>query len=302
MYNKLYSTMLSSSIWLEPNHVRVVWVTLMADMDRDGFAHFSAMRNLTLRANVTDDECADAIRVLESPDPNSADPEDGGRRIERVPGGWLVLNAVKYRDIASDLERRESNRVRVQRFRQKNARRNGGAEEPPAQTAQPKTASGSYHKDARSALHILNESSGKGFREVDANLALISRRLEEPGVDLEGVRMMIRRQCGLWKSDEKMHEYLRPETLFAKSKFDSYYAAREMPVTGEAAKATGNRKPFISEIKTVLEAKKEQRNKIRNRGNEDAMGWKAANEADRMEIRKLNQEIGQLINQLAGSL
>jgi uncharacterized phage protein (TIGR02220 family) len=83
-----------------------------------------------------------------------------------------------------------------------------------------------YHEHARVALHWLNEKSGKHFRETDANLARISARLNEQGVDIEGVKQMIDRQCALWKPDAKMSEYLRPETLFGKEKFDNYYAAR----------------------------------------------------------------------------
>jgi hypothetical protein len=41
---------------------------------------------------------------------------------------------------------------------------------------------------------------------------------------------MIDRQCALWKPDAKMCEFLRPETLFGKEKFDNYYAARLVEV------------------------------------------------------------------------
>lgn len=92
-----------------------------------------------------------------------------------------------------------------------------------------------YHKDARAALYILNEASGAHFREVDSNLILISARLREHDVDLAGVRKMIERQCKRWKGTTQA-EYLRPETLFGKSKFDSYYAARELPINQDNGK------------------------------------------------------------------
>lgn len=99
-----------------------------------------------------------------------------------------------------------------------------------------------YHKDARSVLHVLNEGSGKKFREADGNLAIISQRLNEDGVTFEGVRLMVNRQCKLWLGTE-MAEYLRPETLFRKSKFDGYYAAREMEVTKGKGKNGSGGKP-----------------------------------------------------------
>lgn len=92
-----------------------------------------------------------------------------------------------------------------------------------------------YHKDTRSALHFLNENSRRHFRETDANLSFISSRLKEPEVDFEGCKKMILRQCKKWL-DTEMSEYLRPETLFNKTKFDSYYAASDQPIfTGKTA-------------------------------------------------------------------
>ena len=84
----------------------------------------------------------------------------------------------------------------------------------------------SYHPDSRTALHWLNEKTGRHYRETDGNLVVISARLKEEDVDIEGVKAMIDRQCAVWGPDPKMCEFLRPETLFGKSKFDGYYAAR----------------------------------------------------------------------------
>lgn len=87
---------------------------------------------------------------------------------------------------------------------------------------------------ARPVLAVLNEESGRKFRETESNLLLIAARLEEPGVTLEGVLQMVRRQCALWKPDPRMREYLRPETLFNCTKFESYYANRDMPLPAAA--------------------------------------------------------------------
>ena len=119
MYNKLFTSILDSSIWLEEPATKVVWVTLIAAMDEDGFAHFSAPQNLANRAVLSLKDTEVAIKILESPDSNSADREHDGRRIERVPGGWIVLNAKKYRDIATRAIAREKVRQRVARHRNK---------------------------------------------------------------------------------------------------------------------------------------------------------------------------------------
>lgn len=50
-------------------------------------------------ANITKEEAEDAIRVLTSPDPKSRTPDYDGRRIERVSGGFRLLNYFRYREI-----------------------------------------------------------------------------------------------------------------------------------------------------------------------------------------------------------
>ena len=117
MYNKLFSKILDSSIWLEPDPTRIVWVTLLAAMDEDGFCPFACAANIANRARVSLEAAETALKTLESPDPNSGDPEHEGRRIERVPGGWLVLNGPKYREVAARETMRASTRKRVQAFR-----------------------------------------------------------------------------------------------------------------------------------------------------------------------------------------
>jgi hypothetical protein len=118
MYNKIFTKILDSSIWLEPDATRIVWITMIAAMDETGFCQFAAIPNVARRANVTRKAATEAIRVLESPDKDSSDPEFEGRRIERVPGGWMVLNAEKYRAIVTRAVSQEKTRLRVQRHRQ----------------------------------------------------------------------------------------------------------------------------------------------------------------------------------------
>lgn len=117
MYNKLFTKILDSSIWLEDHATVRVWVTLLASMDETGMCQYASGLNLARRANVTTEEAAAAVKVLEAPDPHSSDPDHEGRRIERTRGGWIVLNAPKYRALVT---RKESMRLaaeRQQRYR-----------------------------------------------------------------------------------------------------------------------------------------------------------------------------------------
>lgn len=119
MYNKLFTSILDSSIWLESNATRIVWVTLLAAMDQDGFARFASVRNLANRAVVSNEDAAEAVRCLEGPDEHAPNQPHEGRRIERVEGGWMILNAAKYREMSTAIVARERNRVRVAEHRAK---------------------------------------------------------------------------------------------------------------------------------------------------------------------------------------
>jgi hypothetical protein len=119
MYNKLFTKILDSSIWLEPNPTRIVWITFIAAMDQDGFAQFSSIRNLANRAMVTVEDAEAAVKTLESPDPDSHSQKYEGRRIERVPGGWIILNSEEHREMVTRAVVREQTRERVARHREK---------------------------------------------------------------------------------------------------------------------------------------------------------------------------------------
>lgn len=121
MYNKLFTKILDSSIWMEPITTRIVWITLIAAMDEDGFVQFAGVNNVAHRAVVSFEDAEKAIKTLESPDANSSDPENEGRRIERVPGGWIVLNSRKYRDLVKRENIKDQTRERVRKFRESKA-------------------------------------------------------------------------------------------------------------------------------------------------------------------------------------
>ena len=56
---------------------------------------------------------------MESPDVNSKNPENEGKRILKVPGGWMVLNYQSYRERRSEEERREYMRGYMQEYRKR---------------------------------------------------------------------------------------------------------------------------------------------------------------------------------------
>lgn len=81
-------------------------------------------------------------------------------------------------------------------------------------------------KDATEVLRFLNEKTSRSFRYVDGNLRMIEARLKT-GATVQDCKSVIARQCRAWLSDPKMSVYLRPETLFNATKFESYRGLAE---------------------------------------------------------------------------
>ena len=117
-FTKLFSSILDSTIWQEPAETRLIWITMLAMVDRRGEVHAS-IPGLAKRAGVTLSECENALECLLSPDKYSRTPDHEGRRITPIDGGWELLNHAKYRALLSAEERREYNRKKQAEYRAK---------------------------------------------------------------------------------------------------------------------------------------------------------------------------------------
>ena len=115
-YTKLFTEIIMSTVWREPNHVRLLWITMLALKDRWHIVNAS-IPGLADSARITLEECESAIHVLSSPDPYSRTKDFEGRRIVSCEGGWEVLNGEKYRNKMSVDERREYNRIKQKEYR-----------------------------------------------------------------------------------------------------------------------------------------------------------------------------------------
>jgi hypothetical protein len=133
MYNKLFTKILDSSVWMQSTATRIVWITFLAAMDEDGFVRIASPANVAHKARVSLKEAIHALEVLEGPDDCSFDPDNEGRRVERVEGGWIVLNAGKYRDLVTRQVIREQTKERVRKFREKKALGSGNANVTPSE-------------------------------------------------------------------------------------------------------------------------------------------------------------------------
>jgi hypothetical protein len=118
LYAKLFTSITESSLWSEPKEVRLLFVTMLAKADQDGFVEAS-IPGLARVANLTIGETEASLKVLLSPDPYSKNPANEGRRIAEIPGGFLLLNYEDYRARRSTEERREYMRQYMQEYRTK---------------------------------------------------------------------------------------------------------------------------------------------------------------------------------------
>jgi hypothetical protein len=121
-YVKLFGSILTSTIWRESPQTRVLWITMLALADRDGVVEAS-VPGLADLARLSVEDCRRALEVLEGPDPDSRTQIRDGRRIQRVQGGWQVVNYEAYRDRQTAEDVREKARLRQQRKRQRDASR-----------------------------------------------------------------------------------------------------------------------------------------------------------------------------------
>ena len=116
-WTKLHASIIHSSIWEASKETRLVWVTMLAMADANGVVAAS-VGGLARAANVSRQECEQALAELLGPDPDSRDGTTG-ERIRKVEGGWEIINHANYRDRQTRAQ--ELAAARVRRFRERKA-------------------------------------------------------------------------------------------------------------------------------------------------------------------------------------
>ena len=117
-YTKLFSSIITSTIWSEPKETKILWITMLAAANKDGVVEGS-VPGLACIARLSTDETAKALLALESPDSFSRTKTNQGRRIKTIDGGWQLLNHAKYRALMSAEDRREYLRKKQAEHRSK---------------------------------------------------------------------------------------------------------------------------------------------------------------------------------------
>ena len=116
-WTPLFSKIVDSSIWAEPDYVCKIFITMLALKDADQVVRYNAFA-LAQRSHKTEKEVLEALKILSSPDKKRLEPQPfDGRRIEKVEGGWLILNGQTYEDMMRSLNRRAYKTAKQREYR-----------------------------------------------------------------------------------------------------------------------------------------------------------------------------------------
>ena len=88
-FTKLSSNILSSTIWLEPDHVRIVWITMLAMADRFGRVQAS-VPGLAHQARVELDQTRSALTILQ------VKGDFDGPYVAKAEDGWQLLDFKRF--------------------------------------------------------------------------------------------------------------------------------------------------------------------------------------------------------------
>jgi uncharacterized phage protein (TIGR02220 family) len=124
----------------------------------------------------------------------------------------------------TEAKRKAVTQKRVAAFRSRNAQALPDQDQTKTRKDHKKNTVGKnpdVHRQAREVLNFLNDKTGRNYEPVPANLEMVEARLKE-GASVDDLRAVVAKKTREWASDEKMAQYLRPATLFNRTKFAQY--------------------------------------------------------------------------------
>lgn len=175
MFAKVFAQIFDSSI-AEDHTVRHVFMDLLALADVNGVVDMTHSA-ISRRTNVPQEIVNHAISQLEAPDPESRNPCAEGRRIIKLDAardwGWFIINYDYYHKIASEEQRREKTKSRVQKYRGKSenkALRNADVTHGNADDA----SGNAFPSPSASPSVLQGESAERGYQGVPTEAQFVS--------------------------------------------------------------------------------------------------------------------------------
>lgn len=127
-YTPIFSKIVDSSLWSEPDYVVKVFLTMLAKKDKDFVVRGNAY-NISQWAKKTEEETIKALKILAAPDTQRIEKQPfEGRRIEKAEDGWLLLNGRHYQELMTKTNRRIYKAAKQSEYR---ARHGASPGEPP---------------------------------------------------------------------------------------------------------------------------------------------------------------------------
>ena len=235
-FTKLFAGITESTVWCEPDRTRLVWITMLAMADQYGRVSGS-VPGLANRARVPLEDARLAIAAFLAPDPDSRTKDHEGRRIEEIDGGWRLLNHAKYRELRSEDDRREQNRLAQARHR---ARQKPAAGVSTRQQSKPRSAQAEAEAEAEAEAKkeipvvpdlfetfwsayprkVAKEAARKVFVRLKADVALVRAMVQ--AIELQGLNAKClagesRFVChaSTWLTDRRWEDQASPQSAAA---------------------------------------------------------------------------------------
>lgn len=122
-WTPLFSKLVDSSVWTEPDYVCKVFITMLALKDADQVVRYNAFalgRKCWPNDGKAEARVLDALKILSSPDKKRLEPQPHeGRRIRKVDDGWLLLNGQWYEDMMRSINRKAYKAAKQREYREK---------------------------------------------------------------------------------------------------------------------------------------------------------------------------------------
>ena len=175
-WTPLVSEITESSVWDEPHHVRLAWITILAKKDYKTHVIETNAYLLGRMARITEEEAQQSLDMLLAPDRRSRNTENEGRRLKRLDGNrYLVLSGERYSRTSVAQRRKAEDAEWHARAREaaRLAAENGAAKEPDINPQRNPAESCGILSDAPTPLNdtpLVYESSAASKRFVKPSL------------------------------------------------------------------------------------------------------------------------------------
>lgn len=178
-FTKLDEGILQSSVMAADPVTFKVWIALLAACESDGVARV-APTFLAAVCHLSLDQVRRTLSELSGPDPDSRTPDCQGRRIERVDGGWRLINYRKYRSLG--LKEAESESRSDRRRRQPDVRTVSGHSPDCSASASPSVVvplEGGPGGDERPEHERVRGSNFREASDLDVKILRAVRQISE---------------------------------------------------------------------------------------------------------------------------